>query len=59
MFRARIRDCMMCKQSVRTQFIYFSTFAGASVHDAACLLGLRENLVGSDDDVLSLMVNNI
>ena len=56
MFRARIRDFMMCKLlSTLLQHILQVPLCMR----LQCLLCLRKNFAGSDDDVLSLMVNNI
>jgi len=50
---------MMRKHSFSTQFITAVHLQVFVCMRLQCLLGLRENLAGSDDDVLSLMVNNI
>ena len=59
MFRARITDFMMRKNSVSTLFIMAVHLQVLVCMRLQCLLGLRENLARSDYDVLSLMVNNI
>ena len=45
-FRARIRDFIMCKHSVSTRFITsVATFAGACVHEAAVFVGFMRKFV--------------
>jgi len=50
---------MMHKHFVSTQFITAVHLQVLVCMRLQYLLGLEENLAGSDDDVLSLMVNNI
>jgi len=49
----------MRKHSVSTQLITAVHLQVLVCMRLQCLLGLQENLTGSDDDVLSLMVINI
>jgi len=49
----------MPKHSVSTQFITAVHWQVLVCMRLQCLLGLQENLAGYDDNVLSLMVNNI